>query len=88
MDYFRLQPFEQLLYAFKRPKDPGEVPTSNLADNTKPFLSPTVHLHLELSGFQCVLRLRDGPVIVVGVETAGLKCDHVSFRFFVIKIGL
>jgi hypothetical protein len=72
MNYFRLQPVQQLLDTFKRPQPEFDVDEPKTLD----LISPTVYLHLELNGFQCVLRLRDGPVIVVGVETAGLKCDH------------
>jgi hypothetical protein len=78
-DYIRILPIQQLSQTFRSTKtedanSPIESPSTDDAVS-----SPTVNLHLELNGFQCVLRVRDGPVIVVGIETAGLKCDHVSF---------
>lgn len=79
MQYFRAQPIQQLLDSFKkRPsKDVAELSPSKTPDPIDEQLNnPTVQLQLELNGFQCVLRVRDGPVIVVGIETAGLKCDH------------
>lgn len=79
MDYLRLLPIQQLSQTFRSNKaDNTDLPTQ-IPQEDETTSGPTVNLQLELNGFQCVLRVRDGPVIVVGVETAGLKCDHVRF---------
>ena len=61
---------------------PAIPATSRLRSTTPaaPVVAPTIYVALELTGFQCVLRGRDGPVVVLGVETAELKGDHVCRR--------
>lgn len=78
MDYLHVLPLQQLSRAFRLPERIQEDNLSEIIQFGDEETSPTVNLQLELDGFQCVLRIRDGPVIVVGVEVAGLKCDHVS----------
>jgi hypothetical protein len=77
MDYIRLLPVQKLSQAFRSNKSDNVDVSTESPPTDEAVSSPTVNLHLELNGFQCVLRVRDGPNIVVGVETAGLKCDHV-----------
>jgi hypothetical protein len=77
MDYIRRQPIEQLVSTFTQKSTITPIEVEDL----QPIDSSTVYFHLELTGFQCLLRVRDGPLIVLGVETAGLKGDHVGISF-------
>ncbi|KAI6220278.1 UPF0378-like protein [Aphelenchoides besseyi] len=84
MDYARGQPIDQLVAIFRSPPTP-KIPTTQRFPTTDDSAQPTLYFQLELTDFQCILRVRDGPVIVLGVETAELKGDH---RFQSVDFGV
>ncbi|KAI6225410.1 UPF0378-like protein [Aphelenchoides fujianensis] len=89
MDYIRTQPLAEIRALLRRPAAP-RIPATQRFPPATPKVEEAeartaVFFQLELTGLQCLLRVRDGPVIVVGVETAELKGDH---RFQSVEFGV
>lgn len=80
MNYCRSQPIDQLIQIFSKKTVPEEEVKEDLsAKQTK----QSINISLEITAFQCILRVRDGPVISVGSHLVVFSSDHVSILLMI-----